>query len=68
MRNLRHAPYLVAGGEYGYNVGAFLAHAFVDVASAATGTEVEVQFTGSRYAAAIVSSPQFDLENSRLKS
>ncbi|NND01828.1 MAG: FAD-dependent oxidoreductase [Acidimicrobiia bacterium] len=58
----------VAGGEYGYNVGAFLAHAFVDVDYSATGTEVEVQFTGIRYAATVVASPQFDPENVRLKS
>jgi glycine cleavage system aminomethyltransferase T len=58
----------VAAGEYGYSVGAFLAHAFVDAERATPGTAVSVQRTGVRHAATIVQSPLFDPTNSRLKS
>lgn len=57
----------IAGGEYGYNVGAFLAHAVVDADRATPGTQVEVIRTGVRYSAAIVAGPQFDPESARLK-
>lgn len=57
----------IAGGEYGYNVGAFLAHAFVDPEVTVVGTSVEVQRTGVRYPATIVKGPQFDPGSSRLK-
>lgn len=58
----------VAGGEYGYNVGAFLAHAFIDVDAANVGAEVEVIRTGVHHRATIVTGPRFDPTNERLKS
>ena len=58
----------VAGGEYGPNVGAFVAHAFVDADRAAAGTIVEVQRTGRRMPATIVEGPLFDPESRRLKA
>ncbi|MDW3178325.1 MAG: FAD-dependent oxidoreductase [Acidimicrobiia bacterium] len=58
----------VTGGEYGYSVGAFLAHAFVDPAHATPGSAVEVQATGVRHAATIVAGPVFDSESERIKS
>lgn len=58
----------VAGGEMGYSVGAFLAHAFVDPGRAPVGTEVEVQITGVRHQATIVEGPMFDPTGNRLKS
>lgn len=58
----------IAGGEYGYSVGAFLAHAFIDTDDAVAGTEVEVQRTGVRYQASIVDGPLFDPQNLRLKA
>ena len=58
----------IAGGEYGYNVGAFIAHAFVDSEQAATGTQVDVIRTGVRYCATIVHGPLFDPTSARLKS
>ncbi len=57
----------VAGGEYGYNVGAFLAHAFIDADLAEPGSMVEVQRTGTRHRAEIVKGPVFDPTSSRLK-
>lgn len=58
----------VAGGEYGYNVGAFIAHAFVDAKAAVVGTEVDVIRTGVARRASIVDGPLFDPESHRLKS
>lgn len=58
----------IAAGEYGYSVGAFLAHAFIDADRARPGTEVEVQRTGRRHPATIVTSPLLDPTNERLKS
>lgn len=57
----------IAAGEYGYNVGAFLAHAFVDVDDCEAGTAVEVIRTGKPLAAKIVKGPLFDPTNERLK-
>lgn len=55
----------IAGGEYGYSVGAFLAHAFVDPAID-VGAAVEVQRTGVRHGATVVRGPRFDPRNERL--
>ncbi len=57
----------VAGGEYGHNVGAFIAHAFVHAEHATEGTVVEVQRTGRRMPASIVTGPLFDPTSERLK-
>ena len=58
----------IAGAEYGYSAGAFIAHAFVDPDHAETGTAVEVIRTGKRYQANIVKGPLFDPQSERLKS
>lgn len=58
----------VTGGEFGYSVGSFIAHAFVDPASATEGTTVEVQQNGDRHVATIVAGPLFDPKSSRLKA
>ncbi|MEM8707264.1 MAG: aminomethyltransferase family protein, partial [Actinomycetota bacterium] len=56
----------VAGGEFGYNVGAFLAHAFVDP-SVDVGATVTVRRTGVDHAATVVRGPAFDPANERLR-
>ncbi len=56
----------VAGGEYGYSVGAFLAHAFVDP-GIEVGAAVEVQRTGVRHGATVTRGPSLDPQNERLK-
>ncbi len=58
----------IAGGEYGYNVGAFIAHAFVDADTAEVGTEVDVIRTGVSRRATIVAGPLFDPSSERLKA
>ena len=55
------------GGEYGYNVGAFVAHAFVDPANTDVDTSVEVQASGVRHTAKIVRGPLFDSSSARIK-
>ncbi len=57
----------VTGGEYGYNVGAFLAHAFVDPKHGEPGTAVVVQASGIQHAASIVKGPLFDPTSARIK-
>lgn len=57
----------IAGGEYGYNVGSFIAHAFVDP-DIAVGSEVEALRTGVRHAATVVRGPLFDPASERLKA
>ncbi|MEM7286279.1 MAG: FAD-dependent oxidoreductase [Actinomycetota bacterium] len=56
----------IAGGEYGYNVGGFIAHAFVD-ADVPVDTAVEALRTGVRHRARLVRGPLFDPGNARLK-
>ena len=59
----------VAGGEYGYNVGAFLAHAIVDAnVGVGIGTALEVQRSGRRHRATVVRGPRFDPASDRLKA
>ncbi|MEM7091920.1 MAG: FAD-dependent oxidoreductase [Actinomycetota bacterium] len=58
----------VAGGEFGPNVGAFLAHAFIDADRCAVDTAVEVQRTGRHHRATVVAGPAFDPTSERLKS
>ena len=57
----------VAGGEYGYSVGAFLAHALVDPALE-VGTQVEIQRSGVRHRAGVVRGPRFDPGSDRIRS
>ncbi len=57
----------IAGGEYGYSVGSFIAHAFVDADRVEIGAAVEVQATGVRHSATIVKGPLFDPSNERIK-
>ncbi len=56
----------IAGGEYGYSVGAFIAHAVVDAEHTATGTDVTVHRTGAPHRATIVRGPLFDPRSERL--
>ncbi|MFW2383421.1 MAG: aminomethyltransferase family protein, partial [Acidimicrobiales bacterium] len=58
----------IAGGEFGYNVGAFIAHAFVDTDSVGEGAEVEVIATAVRHSAVVVQGPLFDPTSQRLRS
>ncbi len=58
----------VAGGAYGYSVGAFIAHAFLDAQVTDVGLAVEVEQTGRRLAAHVVQGPLFDPSSIRLKA
>ena len=57
----------IAGGEYGYSVGSFIAHAFVDP-DIGLDTRVEALRTGVRHAATVVRGPLFDPTSERLKA
>lgn len=57
----------IAGGEYGYSVGAFLAHALVEP-GLAIGAEVEVQRSGARHRATVVRGPRFDPRSDRIRA
>jgi len=58
----------ITGGEFGYNVGSFIAHAFVDVDRVSEGQPVTVRATGVDHAATMVKGPLFDAANGRLKT
>ncbi len=58
----------IAGGEFGYSVGSFIAHAFVDADHVASAPEVDVIATGVRLRATIVKGPLFDPSSERLRS
>ena len=58
----------ISSAAWGYRVGKNLAMAFVDPALVSTGTELEVQFLGSTFAATVVSECQYDPANSRMRS
>jgi len=58
----------ICGAGDGLNVGAFIAHAFVDDGSVAPGSGVEVHATGVRHRATVVEAPLFDVNNERLRA
>jgi glycine cleavage system aminomethyltransferase T len=58
----------VASGDFGYSVGAFLAHAYVPRELAAAGTRLRVRYTGRFFEGEIVPGPVWDPENQRLKA
>jgi glycine cleavage system aminomethyltransferase T/glycine/D-amino acid oxidase-like deaminating enzyme len=58
----------IAGAGDGFNVGSFIAHAFLDKDRIESGLEVEVHATGVRHRAVIAKGPLFDRANERLKS
>jgi 4-methylaminobutanoate oxidase (formaldehyde-forming) len=58
----------ISSGEYGYWVGAFIAHAYVPGALAEPGTRLRVRYTGRFYEGEVVKSPLFDPANERLKA
>lgn len=56
----------VASGEFGYSVGAFLAHAYVPEELTARGTRLRVRYTGRFFEGEVVRGPVWDPENERL--
>ncbi|CAN5671064.1 FAD-dependent oxidoreductase [soil metagenome] len=58
----------VASGEYGYSVGAFLAHAYVPHELTAAGTRLRVRYTGQFFDGKVVRGPVWDPANDRLRS
>jgi heterotetrameric sarcosine oxidase gamma subunit len=57
----------IASGEFGYSVGAFLAHAFVPEELTAPGTRLRVRYTGQFFEGEVVEGPLWDPSNERLK-
>jgi dimethylglycine dehydrogenase len=58
----------VSSGGYGHTIGTSIGLAYVPVAHAAVGTELEVGILGSRRAAVVGEQPLYDPGNERLRS
>lgn len=58
----------IASGEFGYSIGAFLAHAFVPEELTAPGTNLRVRYTGQFFQAEVVKGPLWDPHNARLRA
>ena len=58
----------IAGAGDGYNVGSFIAHAFIDVDCIEDGLSVQVQSNGVRHVAKMAKGPLFDPSNERIKA
>ncbi|MCB0144824.1 MAG: aminomethyltransferase family protein [Caldilineaceae bacterium] len=54
--------------DYGYSIGQLVAYAYLPIAYAEKGTQVEVQYFDQRFKAVVADDPQFDAEMRRLKS
>ncbi|MCB9151195.1 MAG: FAD-dependent oxidoreductase [Caldilineaceae bacterium] len=54
--------------DYGYSIGKLVAYAYLPIAYAEKGTQVEVQYFDQRFKAVVADDPQFDVEMRRLKS
>lgn len=57
----------VTSANFGYSVQKFILYAYLPVAHAAEGTELEVEHAGRRWAATVSRDPQFDPQMRRLK-
>ncbi|HEY3427727.1 MAG TPA: glycine cleavage T C-terminal barrel domain-containing protein, partial [Acidimicrobiia bacterium] len=57
----------ISSGEFGYSVGAFLAHAFVPEELTAPKTRLRVRYTGRFFEGDVVKGPLWDPTNARLK-
>ena len=58
----------IASGNYGYNVGKFVALAWVPAELAPVGTEIQVQCTGVRYPGVVAPDVLFDSSMKRLRA
>jgi glycine cleavage system aminomethyltransferase T len=58
----------ITGGEFGYSIGAFVAHAFVPSLFSSVGTKLSVSYTGRRYEGEVVKAPLYDPDNKRLRA
>ncbi len=58
----------VASGEFGYSVGAFIAHAFVPGHLTEPRTRLRVRYTGRFFDGEVVKGPLWDPGNTRLKA
>jgi glycine cleavage system aminomethyltransferase T len=58
----------VSSGGYGHTLGTSIALAYLPVAHAAVGTELEVGILGSRRPAVVAEQPLYDPGNERLRS
>ena len=58
----------ITSGEFGYSVGAFLAHAFVPEELTAPGTKLRVRYTGRFFDGEVVKGPLWDPTNARLRA
>jgi heterotetrameric sarcosine oxidase gamma subunit len=58
----------IASSEYGYSVGAYLAHAYVPEELAAPRTSLRVRYTGRFFEGEVVKGPLWDPANTRLKA
>ena len=57
----------ITSGEYGYNVGKFIALAYVQPQYAALGTKLRVRYTGNFYEGTVSKATQFDPKGGRMR-
>lgn len=58
----------VTTGNTGYNVGTYIAYAYVESAFAAPGTELTVEYFAERFPAVVAKEPLFDPDMKRMKT
>jgi glycine cleavage system T protein len=58
----------VTSADYGYSVGKFIVYAYLPIAAAAKGTQVQIKYFDRQYRATVADDPLFDAEMVRLKS
>lgn len=58
----------VASANYGYSVGQFIVYAYLPIAMAAPGSNVEIEYFGERLPATVREEPLFDPKMARLKA
>ncbi len=58
----------VTTANYGYSVGTTIAYAYLPMAVAGTGTELEVEYFAERFRATVADEPLFDPQMERMKA
>ena len=58
----------ITTGAHGYNVGKYIAFAYVAIEAAVVGTAVEIEYLGEPYSGMITEDVLFDAENERMRA
>ena len=57
----------ITSGSYGYNIGQYIAFAYLTLDYTQPGTQIEVEYLAQRYPAIVTTDALFDAANERMR-